>query len=108
MRRRDWLIGLGVAFVIAALVSPWASSAPDGLEWAAERLGFMERVAEHPSLAAPLAQYTTPGVEDESASTAITGVVGTLLVAIVLVGLGLLFRRRTSASGDVGQQPGNA
>ncbi|MGB3768113.1 MAG: PDGLE domain-containing protein, partial [Phormidesmis sp.] len=38
-----FLIGLGVALIIAAVVSPFASSNPDGLERVAEDLGFIDR-----------------------------------------------------------------
>lgn len=100
MKRGGWLIALGMAVLVAALLGPLASSAPDGLEWAAERLGFIERTDE-PLLRSPLPDYTTPGVDRDAASTAVSGVIGTLVVAAVLVGLGLVVRRRSVRS-----QPG--
>ena len=95
MRRRDLVIGLAAALVVAALVSPWASSAPDGLEWAAERLGFIERATETPAVGAPMAGYAAPGIRSVGLSTAVSGAAGTILVAALLVGIGTLARRRS-------------
>ena len=101
MRRRDLLIGLAAALVVAALISPWASLAPDGLEWAAERLGFVERATQASPLGAPMPGYAAPGIRSVGLSTAVSGAVGAILVAALLVGIGTLVRRR-SRNGDGG------
>lgn len=75
--RAAW-IGIAAGLLVAALLSPWASAAPDGLEAVAERLGFAKQAFN--TFTAPLPDYSTPHVAAESLSTAIAGVVGTLVV----------------------------
>lgn len=70
-----------VALGVAAFVSPWVSALPDGLERAARQLGFAgrARAAWH----APFPDYTIPVVASPAVATAMTGVVGTVAVAII-------------------------
>jgi cobalt/nickel transport system permease protein len=72
------------SFALAVLVAPFACSWPDGLESVAERLGFIVHAAEKPALAAPLADYTVPGVGCTGVSIVLAGVLGTA-VAFLLV-----------------------
>ena len=79
--------GLAVALAVAIFLAPFASSSPDGLEYVGARLGFRK---DGPTLlAAPIPDYTLPlpGVRHVAAATAAAGVVGTLVV--FAVGLGL-------------------
>ena len=90
------LVAIGVAFAIAlaALVAPHASKAPDGLEKVAEEKGFPPagaQVWKH----APAPDYTTPGVENDWLTTAIAGVLGTLIVFGAALGMALLLKRRS-------------
>jgi hypothetical protein len=71
----------GVALAIAAFLSPFASLLPDGLEHAAERLGFSGRAAS--AWSAPFPDYAIPFVSSPAVATAVAGVVGTIGVAIV-------------------------
>ena len=48
--RSWWLLGLGVALLIAGVVSRFASSAPDGLERVAEDHGIAANAVEHHAL----------------------------------------------------------
>jgi|SaaInl4_150m_RNA_FD_contig_41_1129415_length_598_multi_4_in_0_out_0_2 cobalt/nickel transport protein len=96
MKPRDILIGLAAAFVIAAIVSPFASSAPDGLEWAAEQLGFIERSDGIVHIESPLPGYQMSSIKSEGMSTAVAGIVGTALVVLTLYGAGRLVRRRSA------------
>ena len=68
MRRRWWLLVLGLAFLLAA-ISPLASRAPDGLEKVAGEHGIAGRVLAPAYRLIP--DYLFPGVADES----LTGVV---------------------------------
>jgi cobalt/nickel transport system permease protein len=62
---------------VALLLSPLASSLPDGLEHVAHRLAFLERgTAQAP---APFADYTLPGIRSPVVSTALAAVIGTLV-----------------------------
>ena len=76
---------LGVALAIAAFLSPFTSMLPDGLEHAAERLGFSGRAAS--AWTAPFPDYATPFVSSSAVTTAVAGVVGTISVAIVAWGV---------------------
>jgi len=76
------LIGiLGVAIVVAAFVSPFASALPDGLEHAAESLGFSGRARA--AWPAPFAEYSLPLAASGRVATAIAGTLGTIAVAIL-------------------------
>jgi len=70
---------VGVALGIAAFVSPFASSLPDGLEHAAERLGFAHRAVA--PWTTPFPDYAMPFVQSAGAATAVAGVLGTIATA---------------------------
>lgn len=74
------------ALVVATMLSPFASSRPDGLEWVAERYGFLHEGA--PLFVTPLADYAVPAIGNAALSTGLAGFIGVLLVATVGVVLG--------------------
>lgn len=84
-RRREmptWaftVAALAVALLLACVVSSWASSHPDGLEYVAAETGIVasDRSAV---LGSPLADYQTPGMADGWPSTAIAGLLGCVVV----------------------------
>lgn len=93
-----WLAGVGTAAAlgVALILGPLASSWPDGLERVAERLGFGgEAQAVAP---APLPDYEVPGVGIPWLSTALAGVLGTLICLAVAWGLARLVSRRLDRS----------
>lgn len=99
-----FLTGLGIALVIAAVVSPFASSNPDGLERVAEDLGFVNREhAEPPAKKLPFARafdgYALRGVPAPVA-TPIAGVVGVLAALGLAGGIGKLLTRRSHSPVD--------
>ncbi|MCL6612419.1 MAG: PDGLE domain-containing protein [Peptococcaceae bacterium] len=67
-----------LALIVAAVLSPLASSSPDGLERVAEDLGFLEKGEGAPVIKSPVPDYVFPGIENEAAATAAAGVAGTL------------------------------
>lgn len=84
--RGGWVVaGLSIALLLV-LFAPFASGHPDGLEWVAEKSGFL-----HTAEAAPYAilpDYTVPFLGQTSLSTIAAGVVGVLLVAgLVMVAM---------------------
>ncbi len=96
MDRKTWtfmLGGLALAIALAVLVSPFASTSPDGLDRVSQDQGFGEH-AEGAQLwqRAPIPDYATPGVEG-ALSTSLAGLLGTLAVA----GLGYLGARLVRA-----------
>lgn len=85
-----WGVGLAVTFVLAGVVSFYASSSPDGLEWVAEQQGFLKAGADSAALAySPFADYQVVGLSDERLSVGLAGIVGTVIV--LGVGMGLMW-----------------
>jgi cobalt/nickel transport system permease protein len=89
------LAGLGIALVIAVFLAPFASSAPDGLEWVGtQKLGFI-RDGMPAVLSAPIADYTLPGLGHAAGiATAAAGAMGTLIVFGVGLALARVFHQR--------------
>ena len=96
MKKKEIIIGLLAALFLAFIVSPFASSWPDGLEKVAEDKGFLERGEVEPVFSSPIPDYTWPGVKNERLATSMAGVVGTLIVFGAGYGLALLLRRKES------------
>ncbi len=95
MKRTAWLGILLAALGVAAVLAPFASSWPDGLEKVAETLGFAHRAEIGPLVSSPIPDYGMPGVGNSRLATTAAGVVGTLVVFAVLYGLvRLLVARR--------------
>jgi cobalt/nickel transport system permease protein len=93
--RAVWVGGMVIA-VLLAVLSPLASSNPDGLEWVAEQQGFLES-AQNP-LYNIIPDYVMPGISNEAVATILAGIVGVLIVAGVAVGVAHLRRQRASSS----------
>ncbi len=93
------LAGLLAALVVAGGVSYYASGSPDGLEYVAEQVGFLD-AAEDPATAdGPLADYAVRGVEDDRVSGGLAGVLGVLVTFGVAGGGFWLLRRRGVRTG---------
>ncbi|HEY3397211.1 MAG TPA: PDGLE domain-containing protein [Armatimonadota bacterium] len=88
MKNRGWLAILVIAVAVAALVAPFASSWPDGLEKVAGQLGFAPRAA------APAPGYALPGLPEGHVSTGVAGILGTLIVFAAVYGLAALLAAR--------------
>ena len=86
--------GLAVAVVLAAVLSQFASSAPDGLERVATDQGFADSAEDHALGDAPLADYGVRGVEDDRVGTAVAGLAGVALTFAIGYGLFAVLRRR--------------
>ena len=90
--------GLAVALAVGAFLAPFASEHPDGLEYVGQKLGFLAE-SSSPVLSAPIPDYQLPilGVGTPMAmaiATAVAGVVGTLVVFGVGLGLARAFSQR--------------
>ena len=94
------LVGLLVALVIAGVGSYYASSSPDGLEWSAEKEGFLDTAEDSATADSPLADYTVSGVDDGRLSGGLAGVLGVAVTLVLAGGVTLLVRRRTSGAED--------
>ncbi len=78
---RSVLVGGIILALILAVLSPLASSHPDGLEKVAEDLGFLS--LDSGPLYEIIPDYTFPGIHDEKLATITAGVVGVVLIASV-------------------------
>jgi cobalt/nickel transport system permease protein len=86
-----WFVvgGLVLAIALALFVSPWASSAPDGLNKVAIDKGFDAQAEDHALDDSPLAGYAVEDVDNEEVSKALSGLIGVLItfgVGMVLFG----------------------
>lgn len=84
-------VGLALALAVT-LLAPLASPHPDGLERVAEDQGFIEVAKNAPYEIIP--DYVLPGISNEALATIAAGIVGTLIVAGVALGIARL-RGRT-------------
>lgn len=75
------LVALGMALFISPLASQW----PDGLDKAAEELGFASRTKV--LLPGPMADYKIPWIHVTPLSTAIAGATGTVIALLLSWGL---------------------
>jgi cobalt/nickel transport protein len=91
------LVGLFVSLIVAAVVSAWASAHPDGLEHVAQTLGFAGSAQDSMTSGSPLADYSTPGVEDARLSGGLAGVLGVAVVGLVMAALLTWLRRGAPA-----------
>ena len=79
------LIGGGVITLVLAILSPLASSHPDGLEWVAEQQGFLS-VAQD-SIYNLIPDYVMPGLNNEAVATILAGIIGAVVVFILAIGV---------------------
>ena len=73
-----WL-GLALFAVVTGGILSWfASTHPDGLEWVAKQQGFLTTAQSTPYRLIP--NYVLPGISNASLATILAGILGTLLV----------------------------
>jgi len=93
MNKRNIIFGLLIALLLAILISPFASSWPDGLEKVAEDKGFLEKGEVQPVLTSPIPDYTWPGIGSEKIATSMAGIIGTLIVFGMGYGVAALLKK---------------
>jgi cobalt/nickel transport system permease protein len=91
--RTIWVTGLVIALALVIL-SPLASSSPDGLEWVAEQKGFLD-TAQGPVFNL-IPDYTLPGISNEALATILAGIIGMLIVFFVAVAVAYARRRKSA------------
>ena len=92
MGKKEIFFGLAAAILLAVLISPFASSHPDGLEKVAQKKGFLEKGEVVPVLVSPMPDYAWPGIKNEKAATSLAGIAGTLLVFCLGCSIALLLK----------------
>ncbi len=93
------VVGSLVALTLAVF-SPLASSHPDGLEWVAENLNFLERAATPSFNIIP--DYTMPGISSAALATILAGIAGVILILAVALILNRLNRRTVAQEVEEG------
>lgn len=92
--RRFIIVGAIISLFLAAFLSFYASSHPDGLEKVGESIGFIETAKDSAVADSPLADYGVEGVEDARVSGALAGVIGLAVTAAVSYGVFALVKRK--------------
>jgi len=94
--RKFLVIGFLACILLAGFVSYYASSSPDGLEKAAEDVGFLSDATDSAVADSPLADYVVSGVDDDRLSVALAGVLGVLVMAVIAGGGFMVLARKKS------------
>lgn len=89
---RGWIAGGIAVALLVVVLSPLASSFPDGLEWAAAETGFIGVAQDAPYELLP--DYTIPLLGQTALSTIVAGAIGALLVGAVAYLAGRILRAR--------------
>ncbi|MFO8013320.1 MAG: PDGLE domain-containing protein [Phycisphaerae bacterium] len=95
--RKTLIVGLAAAVLVGGVVSYFASAWPDGLEKTQADLGA--DAPRHGGVEAPpvaFDEYSLKGLGDAFWANAAAGVAGSVLVFVILLGVGRLLRRRMS------------
>lgn len=89
MKRNTVLAIVAVVVVLATgvVLSQFASSEPDGLEYVAGQQGFDDTAQNHTLEEAPLADYGANLDQDPAINTAVAAVIGIAVTAVIAVGL---------------------
>ena len=99
MRTRTFFaLGLLVTLLVAGVASYYASSHPDGLEYVAEKTGFIDSAEDSATADSPLADYSTKGVDNPRLSGGVAGVAGVAVVGLLATGLFFVVRRRPDSA----------
>lgn len=87
MIKKVWVYILLAALIIAALLSPFGSSLPDGLERVSQKLNIEEK-ADQGIISSPFSDYRISFIQNDYFSTAFAGILGTLAVFAFSYGIG--------------------
>ncbi len=90
-----WWHGVGILVLLLAILSPLASSSPDGLERVAEDKGFINAALAPVFNIFP--DYVMPGMTNKDVATILAGIVGVLILFGIGYGLARLLRTKGEA-----------
>lgn len=94
------LAALIVTFLVAGVLSGFASSSPDGFE----KVTSQYQIEESETKAwnhAPMVDYAIPGVESEALSTGLSGIAGTLIMLALGFALARFAQKKPELSTEV-------
>lgn len=86
-----WHYSLMICLIIGGVLSLFASQSPDGLERVAEDKEFAENAEESNFEIMP--DYVVPGIESDTLSASLAGVLGVIIMVVLVYGLGRILRR---------------
>ena len=92
-RNKKWIVLGFITVIIAVLLSPFASSHPDGLERVAEDHGFITE-ADTGFKGAPVPDYEVNILLSSEWRVAISGAIGLLSMGLVLLIIGRLLAKK--------------
>lgn len=87
------MILLTACIFIAVFLSPVASKFPDGLEFIAEKLGFIDK-GEQAVVNSPVPDYNFGFIKNEYVSRSLAGAFGVIIVFVLGWGIEKLIRRK--------------
>ena len=99
--------GLAISLAVGIILAPFASDAPDGLEYVGQHLGFI-KATPAPSLPVLIPDYDAralTGLSSLKLATAVAAVVGTLTVFCLAIVIASVFARRGPASHGMSSSP---
>ena len=88
--RKLVFVGLVISFIVGFMLSPYASSLPDGLERVAIKYNLKEKVL----FDAPFKDYQVKILDNDRLATSFAGLIGTGVVFLSVVGLFKLISRK--------------
>lgn len=99
MNEKYWIYGLVIALIMAGIISLFASSSPDGLErYSIDLFGGEEKLEEHTQgkevINSPMPDYAIPGIENETLSASLAGVMGVILIFVFVITVGMLLKNK--------------
>jgi hypothetical protein len=100
------LVAVAVIAITGVVLSQFASSEPDGLEFVSEEEGFADTAEDHSLGDSPLADYGENLDQDPGTSTAIAGLIG--ILATAALALGLFWMVRSNRDDSDGQAANGA
>jgi len=84
-----WIAVMLLVSLVIALLSPFASPNPDGLERVAKDKGFINKALSY--LKSPMPNYVLPGMSNSFLATSGAGIIGTLITFAAAYYLGRIF-----------------
>jgi cobalt/nickel transport system permease protein len=92
---QKWLVPIVSVFLIAGVLSLFASTWPDGLDSVAEKFGFKDKETTVVEIPTPLADYKVQGIDDK-VGTSIAGLVGAGAAFAVAFGIAQAVRPKNA------------
>lgn len=96
------LVGGSLIVLVLAVLSPLASSHPDGLEWVAQQAGFLTKAKE--ALVKIVPDYMLPGISNPAVATIAAAILGAVVVFSVAFGVARAEKRNTAREDSRGRR----